>query len=575
MKKFVHLLLIAAFIALFASCKSGENSTSTANKNSAAESSIAFQERFFDAQSAKAKGDFKKAYPLFQDCLQFKNDPSVHYEIARIERQQLKSPESALNHIKAAVLVDKNNPWYQHELGACYMDLGKYDLASKAFKEMSRINPTDPNARYEQAGALLLANKTQEAIAVYDELEKTQGPYEELSFQKHELYMKLKQYEKAGLELEKLALAYPEEPRYWGYAAQFYQQGGQEQKMLYALEQMKKADPNNGQVHFQLSQYYATKGDDAKSYEELRLAFETQDLSIDEKINVLLKYYRLIQMQSSYLTQAHELLEITQRLHSTDAKIYSMYGDFLVYENRIDEAVAKYKKALEFDQSRVQIWDQIARLEGALERFADMQETCNKALELFPNQPEFYLFRGMSKARQGNHLLATEDLEYGKELVVDNKALLVEFYSNLGSAYNSLKNYPKSDESFDQCIAIDPENALVLNNYAYYLALRKTKLDKALAMAKKCNEIQPNEISFQDTYAWVLFQSGNLQEALTWMEKVINSGKAGADEYEHYGDILMSANRKTEALNNWRIARDKGSKSTTLSEKISTQRYIE
>lgn len=573
MKKHIHLFLFIAFSLLFAACKSGEQSTSS--KPSGAEASIAFQEKFFDAQSAKAKGDFKKSYSLFQDCLPLKNDPSVHYEIARIERQQLKSPESALNHIKAAVLADKNNPWYQHELGACYMDLGKYDLAAKAFKEMVRINPTDPNARYEQAGALLLGNKTQEAIAVYDELEKSQGPYEELSFQKHELYMKLKQYEKAGLELEKLAVAFPEEPRYWGYAAQFYQQGGQEQKMLYALEQMKKADPNNGQVHFQLSQYYATKGDDAKSYEELRMAFETQDLSIDEKINVLLKYYRLIQVQSSYLNQAHELLDLTLKLHSTDAKIYSMYGDFLVYENRIDEAVAMYKKALNFDQTRVQIWDQIARLEGVLERFQDMQETCDKALELFPNQPEFYLFRGIANSRQGDHLKATEALEYGKELVVDNKPLLVEFYSTLGSSYNSLKNYTKSDESYEQCLTLDPDNAIVLNNYAYYLALRKAKLDKAIAMAKKCNEIQPNEISFQDTYAWVLFQSGNLQEALVWMEKVISSGKAGADEYEHYGDILISANRKSEALTNWKIAKDKGSKSSTLNEKISTQRYIE
>jgi tetratricopeptide (TPR) repeat protein len=234
-----------------------------------------------------------------------------------------------------------------------------------------------------------------------------------------------------------------------------------------------------------------------------------------------------------------------------------------------------YKKALTFDQTRVQIWDQIARLEGVLERFQDMQETCDKALELFPNQPEFYLFRGIASSRQGDHLKATEALEYGKELVVDNKPLLVEFYSTLGSSYNSLKNYTKSDESYEQCLTLDPDNALVLNNYAYYLALRKAKLDKAIAMAKKCNEIQPNEISFQDTYAWVLFQSGNLQEALLWMEKVISSGKAGADEYEHYGDILISANRKSEALTNWKIAKDKGSKSSTLNDKISTQRYIE
>lgn len=564
--------LCCAVLLLVASCRSSQGLDEKNPATNKAEQDLMFKERFFAAQAYKARGDVQKAYSLFQEAAGFQPEPAVLYEMARVERVFLKNPAAAFDHIKVAVASDKQNPWYQHELGMAYMDLGKYDLASKAFAEVARLNPADPASRYDQATALLMANKTKEAIAIYDQLEKETGPFEELSFQKHQLYIDLKDYDKAGLELEKLALAYPEEPKYWGYAADFYQKGGQKEKAKYALEQMKKIDPNNGLVHFQLSQFYAADGDNAKSYDELKLAFQTKDLTIDEKIGVLLRYYSLVQMQPEYLSQAHELIRLTVELHPEEAKIHSMKGDFLVQQGKLQEALLSYERAVSLDPSKSQIWDQVIRLQGNLERFSDMISSTEKALELFPNNPEFYLFNGLAHSRNGNAQKAVDAFLVGKELVVDNLPLQAEFYASLGSAYNSLQLYSKSDEAYEQCLILTPENALVLNNYAYYLAIRKSKLDKALELTKRCNELAPNEPNFQDTYAWVLYQRAEYAEALIWMTKVMNSGKAGADEHEHYGDILYRLNRTSEAVNSWKTAQTMGKTDDSLQQKISTQK---
>ena len=52
-------------------------------------------------------------------------------------------------------------------------------------------------------------------------------------------------------------------------------------------------------------------------------------------------------------------------------------------------------------------------------------------------------------------------------MVVDNDAQLIEFYSNLGDCFNNLKKFEESDKYYDKALLIDPNNAFVLNNYAY------------------------------------------------------------------------------------------------------------
>jgi tetratricopeptide (TPR) repeat protein len=213
-----------------------------------------FQEVFFQAQLEKAKGNKAKAHELFEQCISIEpSNAAVHYEVGKYELSELNNAKEALDHAKLCVEADAQNAWYQQLLAQSYASLSKYDAAIKAFREVVRLSPDNYEMLYELANVQLYANKQEDAIATYDLLESKTGVYEELSIQKHMLYEQLKQYEKAGLELERLAEQYPEEPRYWGMAAQFYQRYNLKDKAAESLQNMVKADPNNGQVHWQLS----------------------------------------------------------------------------------------------------------------------------------------------------------------------------------------------------------------------------------------------------------------------------------------------------------------------------------
>ena len=94
-----------------------------------------------------------------------------------------------------------------------------------------------------------------------------------------------------------------------------------------------------------------------------------------------------------------------------------------------------------------------------------------------------YYFNGFANLQKRHYQEAIVSLEQAKKLSSSNPKMVAEINSLLGDAYNATKAYDKSDKAYDDALAADPNNKAVLNNYSYYLALRKTNLEKAEKMS--------------------------------------------------------------------------------------------
>jgi tetratricopeptide (TPR) repeat protein len=170
--------------------------------------------------------------------------------------------------------------------------------------------------------------------------------------------------------------------------------------------------------------------------------------------------------------------------------------------------------------------------------------------------------------------LAEKSYRRGLKFVGENKSLEGQLYSSLGDTYHKLKNNEESDKCFEMAIKLDADNAYTLNNFAYYLSLRKNKLDYARSMSKKSLEIDKDNASFLDTYAWICFQMEKFEDAKFYQEQAILHGKEDMTTiYEHYGDILIKLNDVENALKYWNKAKEIGSKSKSLMLKISTKQF--
>jgi len=228
------------------------------------------------------------------------------------------------------------------------------------------------------------------------------------------------------------------------------------------------------------------------------------------------------------------------------------------------------------DPSHFSLWNQLLIIDAALNDIDNLLVESQEAMELFPAQPSFYLFNGIANSRKKKHDDAIEALEGGLPLVIENDALLAQFYALLGDNYHELEKHEKSDKAYDKSLAIIPNQPGVLNNYAFYLSLRKEKLQLAEEMAAKANSLTPNIATYQDTYGWVLYKLAKYEEAKTWLQKALDGGGDKSGEVlEHFGDVQFQLGDKANALKYWKMAKTAGGTTTNIDRKINDEQLYE
>jgi Tfp pilus assembly protein PilF len=193
---------------------------------------------------------------------------------------------------------------------------------------------------------------------------------------------------------------------------------------------------------------------------------------------------------------------------------------------------------------------------------------------MFPDEAGAWYFHGMALFFTGHMQECIVSLRQALKLQVQGKTLKGRIYATLGDAYHNLGEYASSDSCLQAALALNPSDDLTLNNYSYYLAERDENLDLALSMIQRAVALKPDNISYEDTYGWVLYRMGKYGAAKTWMEKVLSHPEAENHPgyLEHYGDVLYRNHEVDAAVKYWRMAREKGGDSALLEWKIDRRR---
>lgn len=585
MKKFksqitnFHVVVLSIALLFVVSCKSTRTTSNvekTKESGLSGKNRVEFENYFFDANKQKILGNYPEAEALFLQALRTNpNSAATMYELANIYSFQNKKKE-ALYFSKKAAAIDPANSWYQLLYIDCLTQLQQYAQAVEVYKKLLKQYPNRVEYYYELANLYLTLNKGIEAIKSYDEVEKVSGVTDEVSMQKVRIYKILGDSDKAIEEVLKLIKEFPEESKYYGILGELYQARGESEKAFQVYSDLIKLRPNDPYAHLTLADYYRNKHEKEKAFEEIKIAFKSPELDIDTKVKILLSYYSISETHTEMRADADELCKIIVEVHPLDAKAFAMYGDFLYRDEKLKEAREQYRKAVALDKEKYVIWNQLLLIESELNDYEAMQKESKEAMELFPNQPLPYFLNGAANLQLKNYEVAVTALNEGKEFVFNNNPLLSQFYANLGDGYNHLKKYTESDAAYDKALEINPKSSYVLNNYAYYLSLRKDKLEKAEQMSKKSLELEPGSNSYQDTYGWILYQMNRYEDAKIWIGKAIENGGAGNGTLlEHYGDILFKLNEVNEALSYWEKAKKAGGTTDLIDKKIADKKLYE
>ena len=564
-------------VLFFTFCKSKKDSPNATNKNGAPKESAGateaqFTSKFIDGCAAlqPSKQNLQEALRLFTECKKLDpNNIPLKYELGKTYKL-LGAYELAIQNAKACAEADPKNEWYQLLLIECYSAVKQYQQTIRLWEQLVKNFPNKTDFKEDLAIEYSRIGDYDKSYKIYDELELAYGINEQITLNKCKLLKSQKKFKETEQELLRLSENNKTEPRYYAYLADFYieQNNLAEAKLMY--DKILTIDPNNPSINLALHDYYSAQGLDEKAFECLKKAFLNPDLEIEYKIDAARYYYSRAEKapESIFFSRGMELSSALIMIHQKDPKGNAIHADFLLLAGKTNEASKYYYISAENETVDFKVWSQLLFVESELRKFDSLERHSSKALELFPSQPSTYFFNGVANMQLRNYKKAARSLNDGLEFVIDNKALMMDFYSNLGDAYNYLKEFQKSDKAFDDALKIDSDNTYVLNNYAYFLSLRQDNLDKAEKLSKKANELSPNNRNYMDTYGWILYQQKKYKESEEWLSAAAKIGSPKADILEHYGDVLFKLNKTEEAIVQWNSAKQAGGSSEALQNKI-------
>ncbi len=505
-----------------------------------------------------------------------KIDPLHHPSYYELGQIYFKKGDLANARIYAekAVTIETNNEWYWLLIANIYQQQQDFKLLDYALNELIKISPDKIEYSFDKANALFMMGSLDESLALYNSLEAKLGLTDKVLQGRQRIYLKKGDVKKAISDLEQLIKNNPLDIRYYLFLGDLYYANQMLNDALTVYQQAKQLDESNPFTRMAIAQILESQKRPTEAYEEVKVAFEQPSFNIDQKVKIIIKYFDAFP-DATAVAEAEELSQILTVAHPTDPKSFSLYGDVLYQKQDFKNAKSAYQKALALNKNVFVIWDQLLRIKLFDNDTKSLIKDGEEALTLFPNQFSLYFYVGMGYLIEKNYEKAINYLNNTLGFDIDNKELKTQIYSSLGDAYQGQKMYKESVVAYEQALTLDPNNGYTLNNYAYYLSLRDEELLKAEKMSVKSNQLENNNASFQDTYAWILFKLKKYKEAKEWMEKAILNNPNSAVQFEHLGDIFYKLGDAKQALENWNNSLLIDTNNPLLKKKINEKKYFD
>ena len=548
--------------------------------NTKAQKKESFDERLFSkyliqATGSKISGDLYTADSIYKKCLEINPYSGVvNFELSGIYRS-LKQPLIALEYAHKAVNINNENEWYLANLAILYKEIGNHKKSVESFSKLTELKPEKITYLFSLTEELLANKKYKKAIEILNKIENNIGINEDLSIQKHQIYVYLRNKKKAIIELDNLIKEDSTNLRIMGLLAEYYENINQPFEAKNLLDNMMKIDSSNGLVRLSLFQHYYKKRKFLNGYSELLHVMKSKEVEENLKKQMLLQIF--YDKNSPYsLFETSSLIHNFLEEHPNNSDVLLIMGNLKMMQGKEDTACYYLRESLKINSLPIDAWIQLISSTISRGKFDIAIKDSEAAIESHPNQPFPYLAMGISLSN--NELLdkSLKFLHSGRELVMSDSILESDFLHEIGNVYYKQNKYEKCFDYYEMSIALNPKNLILLNNYSYYLALRKTNLQRAEELILLVLSKFPNIATYCDTYGWVLFQMGKYSLSEKELFKaVMYSNESSGEILEHYGDALFKLNKKDGALLFWKKAKENGGNSKKLIQKISENRFIE
>ena len=533
---------------------------------------------FLEAMRMKGKNEYDAAFGLLQHCLDINpTASSALYEISQYYMFLRQVPQGQVA-LEQAVAFAPDNYWYSQGLVSLYQQQNELDKAAALLEKMVTRFPSKQDPLFSLLDIYSRQEKYNDVISTLNRLEKRLGKNEQLSMEKFRIYLQMKDDKKAFQEIESLVQEYPMDMRYQVILGDVYLQNGKKQEAYDAYQKVLAVEPDNPMALFSMASYYEQTGQKELYQQQLDTLLLNKKVTSDTKISVMRQVIAENEQSSAKdSTQVIALFDRMMKQDMDDPQIPMLYSQYLLSKNIEQEAVPVLEQVVDLDPTNKAARLMLVSAAVKKEDYKQIIKVCEPGIEATPDALELYYYLAIAyhQAEQGDSVLSVCNRALEHITPDTRKEVISDFYSIMGDIYHTKKQMTEAYAAYDSALVYNPSNIGALNNYAYYLSVERRDLDKAEEMSYKTVKAEPNNSTYLDTYAWILFEKGNYAEARIYIDNAMkNDGEKSDVIVEHCGDIYFMTGDVEGALKYWKKALEMGSESKTLKQKIEKKKYI-
>lgn len=338
-------------------------------------------------------------------------------------------------------------------------------------------------------------------------------------------------------EIDDIIAKSPNDPEMIVVAANTCSLIGDEDKADSLFRKACAIEPPSGYAFYCYGEFLYEHGDTVGYNNQIDKALRQDNLDFDIKMNLLRTSTQNLFADTTQEARINNLFAVMLEQHPHEGKLRDLYASYLYAASRYEESAEQFSYVLDSDPSDLDRWVSVVAIYNSAEEWAKALDVVNRAMNYFPSSPRLYSLRSGIYNVTGHNEQAIADMR--KAIACADsadvttasqcRASLADIYQKLGNADSACVNY-------DRALAINPDNILALNNYAYFLSTINRDLDKALDMALKVINAEPDNNTYVDTYAWILYQKGEYFQAKQYIDKVLSDAN-----YERSSEVLEHA----------------------------------
>ena len=495
-----------------------------------------------DAVQDYDAGDLKNAMARLSVIIDaFPENDAAHYYMALCHVRQ-NDADAAVKELREASRLDPANFWYKDRLAALYAMTGQDGQAVEVYEGLVKDHPRKLDLYSSLVNLYARLDSMDKVIATLDEIETMAGRDEQTAMARYDILMHQDKADEAFRLLEDISEEYPS-PQVFAMMGDARLADPDDSLAMAYYDQALALDSGYAPALLGKSEIYRMRRSFDSFFETLDRFAASQSIPVQMKSRYLTDITEHMDGRffQNFRSQLDTLYDTGLRAHPADSSMLLAAGTYYYRTDRRDRGVELFKANSTLYPEDFNARAMYIQSLSYNDDWDGLLAASEEAYAAFPDEPAFLNMRVMAYYNLGDMPAVIAESTRMAEAFKDNPDVVVQALSTIGDTYHQLDNEKEAFKAYEKALKINPRYAPVLNNYAYYLCIRGSRLSKAAAMSKITVELEPDNATYLDTYGWILHLQKKSKDAKPYFKHaMLYGGKDSATILDHYAEVLYA-----------------------------------